>query len=267
MLLPRLAALAEAVWSVPGRRNYQNFQERLPAYFDRLANAGFNFRVPPPDVAQTPRIIFTKTSLALQQSVAGSKIVYTMDGSEPSPGSAAYTQPFILSTTTQLKARTLLPNGRMSPVLNLPFYKVQKAVNGLSYRYFEGVWDRLPDFSTLQPVRQGFVYDFDFVAIPAREDRFAIRYQTLVEIPSNGQYTFYLASNDGSKLYINDQLLVDNDGAHSRREKSAAVDLVAGRAAMTIEYFEIGGMQELQVLYEGPGLAKQVLPPDRMFRP
>jgi hexosaminidase len=267
MLLPRLAALAEAVWSVPAQRNYQNFLQRLPAYFDRLAGADINFRVPVPDVAQTARMIFTKTQVIMKPGLAGSKIVYTLDGSEPSPSSPVYDEPFNLSTTTLLQARTLLANGRMSPVITLPFYQVQKNINGLSFRYYEGEWDRLPDFSTLQSARQGFVYDFDFTAIPAREDHFAVRYQTLVEIPADGHYTFYLSSNDGSKLYLNDRLVVDNDGPHNRREKSAGADLKAGRARMTVEYFEIGGMQELQVSYEGPGLARQVLPPDRMFRP
>lgn len=268
MLLPRLAALAEVTWSMPSRRNDQDFMNRLPAYFDRLASADVNFRVPPPQVRNPSRIMFEETAVQILPGMAEAKTIFTTDGSEPTAATATmYTKPISMTQSTLLQARTVLGNGRQSPVASFPFHMVQKEKNGLAYRYYEGAWDRLPDYATLQPLRTGQVYDFDFSAIPAREDHFAVRYETVIEIPAAGLYTFYTSSNDGSRLYINDQLVVDNDGAHSRREKSGTVSLAVGKAKLTLDYFEIAGMQELQVFYAGPDGVKQPLSPEMMFRP
>ena len=130
---------------------------------------------------------------------------------------------------------------------------------GLAYEYFEGDWDRLPNFDQLTPVATGVVPDFDFS--PRKQpEHFAFRYRGLISVPRAGVYTLYTTSDDGSRLYIGDQLVVDNDGLHGAQEKGGAIALAAGAHPITVTFFEKGGDDMLEVGFEGPGVEKQRVP-------
>lgn len=130
----------------------------------------------------------------------------------------------------------------------------------ISYEYYEGDWTVLPDFDSLLPIKTGTI---DNITLDPKDvdDFYAFRYQGKIEVPLDGEYTFYLKSDDGSKLIINDQTVVDNDGTHSAFfDVPGAITLTAGAHDLTVEYFERTGLDSLQVSWEGPDLAKDVLP-------
>ena len=60
------------------------------------------------------------------------------------------------------------------------------------------------------------------------QETFASRHTGRIRIDSAGSYTFYLDSDDGSKLWLNNTLLVNNDGLHGMNEVSATVSLMPG---------------------------------------
>ncbi len=103
--------------------------------------------------------------------------------------------------------------------------------------------------------------------VPQRtqEDGFALRFTGLLSVPRTGKYTFATNSDDGSRLYINDQLIVDNDGLHGMRELSGTIDLTAGHHKLVVTYFDNGGGDGLEVTWSGPRLRKQAIAPDRLF--
>ncbi|MFJ8194205.1 ricin-type beta-trefoil lectin domain protein [Streptomyces sp. NPDC096094] len=68
-----------------------------------------------------------------------------------------------------------------------------------------------------------------------------------------GGYTFRLTSDDGSRLWIDDQLVVDHDGLHGPEPKDATVDLTAGFHSLLIEHFERDGGQQLTLSWKPPG--------------
>ncbi len=61
-------------------------------------------------------------------------------------------------------------------------------------------------------------------------------------------------------------LVVDNDGLHGVQERSGSVRWTAGKHPIEITFFEKTGGQVLEVRYEGPGLAKQLIPNSALFR-
>jgi hypothetical protein len=142
---------------------------------------------------------------------------------------------------------------------------VLDAVPGLAYAYYEGSWRRLPDFAELERVATGVVPRIN-LSERKRDSHFALRFMGYVEVPTNGTYTFYVNSDDGSRLWIGSDLVVDHDGLHAASEKSGQVILKAGKHPLTVEYFQAGGAQRLEVSYEGPGLAKQPIPPSALWR-
>ncbi|WP_461052724.1 PA14 domain-containing protein [Spirosoma arcticum] len=139
------------------------------------------------------------------------------------------------------------------------------AVAGLDYQYYEGEWDFIPDFNALTPVKVGTARNVDVYA-SNRNEQYAMRFMGYVYVPTNGQYTFYTASDDGSKLFIGTTEIVNNDGRHGPIEKSGNIGLKAGMHAMTVTFLQAGGGRELTVSYEGPGLSKRMVPFTSVYR-
>ena len=95
---------------------------------------------------------------------------------------------------------------------------------------------------------------------------FAVRYLGRVFLPATGTYTFYCASDDGSDLYLDGQLLINNDGLHPYLERGAATNLAAGYHWIEARMFEATQVAALIVSYAGPGIPKQVIPSEAFLR-
>ncbi len=128
--------------------------------------------------------------------------------------------------------------------------------SGVDYQYYEGTWNSLPDFDTLNPVSSGNIDSFTLQ--PAlRDDFFAFRFVAQIEVAQDGNYSFYTASDDGTQLFINGQMVLNNDGLHPIVEQSGTISLDAGRHVIEVTYFEKAGGQALQVSWSGPGFSRQ----------
>lgn len=134
----------------------------------------------------------------------------------------------------------------------------------IQYSYYEETRDFLPDFSTLTPVSSGTLPTIS-LAPKQQEDGFLFKYEGYVDVPGNGVYTFYTASDDGSQLFIGDRLIVDNDSIQSVQERSGDIQLKAGKHALTVTYFERSGDDALTVSWQGPGIPKQEIPAGALF--
>lgn len=138
-------------------------------------------------------------------------------------------------------------------------------VKGIVYEYFEGVWETLPDFDTLKAVEKGEAAQID-LSKAKRSEQFALRFRGFVEVPRDGRYVFHTVSDDGSKLFIGDEEIVNNDGLHGPDEKSGEILLKAGRHALTVVFFENAGGEALEVSWEGPDLPKAAIPAAALWR-
>lgn len=136
--------------------------------------------------------------------------------------------------------------------------------NGLNYKYYEGSWSKIPDFDNLKSVKSGTISNISLNP-KRRDDEFGFTFTGYVQIDNSGKYTFYTASDDGSKLYINDKLIVNNDGLHGRRERSGSISLDKGYHKIKVEFFERTGGEILEVKYQGPNLSKQALKSSKLY--
>ena len=99
---------------------------------------------------------------------------------------------------------------------------------GIQYSYYTGTWSTLPNFDTLTPVSTGVLNNISFSPAGSRTTNLAFQYTGYVYVPQSGTYTFYTNSDDGSKLFIGGQLVVNNDGGHSVQERSGQIILDTG---------------------------------------
>lgn len=89
---------------------------------------------------------------------------------------------------------------------------------------------------------------------------FGLRFSGRLLVERAGEYQFALASDDGSRLYLDGRLVIDNDGDHSLAERSAALQLHAGSHELLITYFDSGGNEGLSLRWKGPGVPLEELP-------
>jgi hypothetical protein len=116
-------------------------------------------------------------------------------------------------------------------------------------------------FDTTAPTKAGVVNNFD-IGIREQDDRFGFRFIGMIEVPEDGDYTFYTSSDDGSFLDIGDTRVVQNYGWHGMQWREGTIALTAGKHKITVAMFEDGGGEGLETEYAGPGIARQAIPDD-----
>ncbi len=163
-------------------------------------------------------------------------------------------------------AKKQVPEEVLYPGKNNDFSAIQPYKSGLYYWYydFEEYWYQLPDFGRIKPKKEGVIPNFS-LDTRDRDEKFAYRYKGYLAIEEEGEYTFYTTSDDGSKLYINQELIVDNDGEHAAREVKGSVWLQPGLHAIELTFFQQLGREVLQVNYSGPGFSKHPIPSQNLF--
>ncbi|MEO1438108.1 MAG: PA14 domain-containing protein, partial [Bacteroidota bacterium] len=130
---------------------------------------------------------------------------------------------------------------------------------GIQYRYYHDTLSILPDFDTLAPIDYGFADSFD-ISGRLEDQYFAFQMIGKLDLPTSGDYTFSTRSDDGSKLFIGPDLVVDNDGLHSAQTRTGTITLAAGTHDIEVQFFERSGQEVLDVYIEGPGISNQLIP-------
>ena len=261
MATTRMMALSEVVWSSESQRDFKDFLQRMIPHYQRLSIRDINYRVPTPLGVGGRKIILRDTVAVIASPVPGASLYYTLDGSDPTPTSSKYSSPIPINGDQVLKAALQFPGSKMSNPITTAFLTVDPAANGVRYEYFEGGWDFLPDLKTLVPAKTGVTYDIGLGGLPTRGRNYGLAFKGAVVLPADGDYTFSLLSDDGSKLLLDGKEFINNDGLHGSVEVSAKAGFTRGKHLLEVQYFQRGGGQDLSVSIEGPGLPKQLLPP------
>ncbi len=205
-------------------------------------------------------------TVCISSDLEETEIRYTLDGTEPEKNSILYKKPFKIYESTIINARVFKKGCKPSSTKTNTITFIDPERNGLNYEYFEGSWEKLPDFDFLKPTKKGSIYDIGLEQIVPQSDKFSLVFSGRITIQTVGDYTFFLNSNDGSKLFIDNKLVVDNDGLHGSLEKSGLINLLPGSHSIKITYFQAGGGMHLQAYFTGPETEKQKIPPSMLFK-
>ncbi|HSN83660.1 MAG TPA: PQQ-dependent sugar dehydrogenase, partial [Polyangiales bacterium] len=138
---------------------------------------------------------------------------------------------------------------------------------GLLYEYYEiAELTELPNFDTRTPQSVGTASTPD-ISLRESDDYFAFRFTGFVQVTTAGEYTFFTSSDDGSQLFVDGGLVVDNDGLHALSEESGQASLSAGYHSIAITMFEDTGGEILNVSWAGPDTAdvKEPLGPSGLY--
>jgi alpha-L-fucosidase len=226
-----------------------------------------------PEITSSSNIFIDQMPVTLSTQIPNAVIRYTTNGDEPTVSSPAAMKTLLVKGSTTVKARSFLYNRPVTEISAASFQKVVPgpAMNvsapspGINYSIYEGEWSKIPEFDGLKPTSSGIIKDFD-ISSKQGSDNYGFVFEGLIKIPSDGIYSFYISSDDGSKLFIDDKILVDNDGLHGIVEKNNEIPLAKGYHAIKVLFFEGSGGDALQVQWKGPGFAEQNIPASVLSR-
>lgn len=136
-------------------------------------------------------------------------------------------------------------------------------------KYLPTNFDSMEPLSTIVagnfnvPVRS---FEEGFPGIPGLFEWFAIRYRCIILAPVSSPYTFKLNSDDGTKLFIDGKLVIDNDGTHPPTTKSGTVDLTSGKHYFELQYFQGPRYHiALELFWKYLGLLEYEIIPEKYF--
>jgi len=134
-------------------------------------------------------------------------------------------------------------------------------LDDLHFRYYRDTWDKLPDFTLVKAETTGKVPSglFD-LGLRTRNTAFGFVFEGALIVPKDGDYTFHLDSDDGSRLSVDGKQVILYDGIHGEGNgKSATVRLAQGRKPIKLEYFQRQNGLGLTVAWSGPGFSRRAL--------
>jgi hexosaminidase len=148
MMFPRIAALAEVLWSPKNAHNWEDFSRRIQLFMKRYDQIGLNYSKSAYHVSAKAKIDPVKKELEviLNSELAGIDIHYTTDGSEPNNYSSIYNGPIVLDKTSVIKALTFTNGAPSEKVLTQSFKMNLATVKPVKYMipfssYFKGSGD------------------------------------------------------------------------------------------------------------------------------
>lgn len=283
--IPGLSNTPKTAYRLADKQTYLSFQRVEDAIVITLPDTKFdeNCEVIALEIESEP-VVYTPPSIQVTSytfhkpitvninSQHDSEIHYTLDGTEPNENSPVFKQPITITETAIIKARCYKNGKPVSPAETVtltkaelhPATKISDAYPRLICTIYEGNWNTLPDFSNLTSFRETLAEKI-FVPEHEKKEYEGRRYTGYIFVHEDDVYEFALTSDDGARLYINDKLVVNNDGLHVAVTKNGFIALEKGMHKITIDWFNKTGAADLKLEWTQLGGQLQEVSPNNLF--
>ena len=207
-------------------------------------------------------------TIAIACATPKALIYYTLDGSEPTPASRRYLAPFKLTDSAVVKARAFATGFSPSGIASAKYLLADPPGkgDGLLGSYFNSL-----DFTGVAVTRIDKQVDFPNwggqIPIPGvGPDNWSARWTGKLLARTSGAYTFTTNSDDGIRLWVNNQLVVDNWSYHGPTLNSGTITLTAGQKYdIRMDYFEGGGDAVAQLFWSTDFWDTVLIPQSQLF--
>ena len=228
-----------------------------------------------PYVDKDLNLFMDSVTVNLATATAGATVHYTLDGSEPTQQSPVFNAPLVLKNTTQINAKAFKDGFQPSSTLSILATKAvlnrgkiildHQPKNGTTYKYYEGHFQKVADMQQKHFVEKGIVSE-PSLDKARQEDHYGFEFSGLIDVPEDGVYTFQTRSDDGSVLYIDQILVVDNDGSHAAIPATGSIALKKGWHSYRLLYIEDYEGQHLSWAWKLPSGEKlEPIPASRLY--
>jgi hypothetical protein len=266
-------ATGRLLWSYPGQAQIAIPKSQLHAPPNRapVVNAGADRTISLP---ASTTLAGTATDDGLPSPPAQLSTTWSrLSG----PGSVTFANPGALNTTATFSVagtyvlRLSVSDSLLTSTDDVSVVVTAASANGLTGRYFNDPANGTR-FTTLVLTRVDPTVNFNWAAgAPGggvTANNFSVRWTGSVQAPVSGAYRFSTVSDDGIRLWVNGQQVINNWTDHgATTNTSAAITLTAGvRYTITLEYYERAGDATARLQWSYPGQATQIIPQSRLFQ-
>lgn len=204
----------------------------------------------------------TRANVSITNPNTQGQIRYTVNGSMPTQDAQSFTEPFEVRGNTIVKSAIFKDNKIASSVTEA-FFRIKPKGLEQPVKFDMFYMDNLsfiPSIANRRADGSGTVFEITSEEVKDLiKSNTLFRFQSELELEQTANYQFTTRSDDGSKLYLDGALVVDNDGDHGVREKSGSVALKAGIHTIEVLWFNGGGAGWLDVYIQSDQMPKQIL--------
>lgn len=223
--------------------------------------------------------VFTNSVLVtLSDTTAGAAIYYTLDGTAPTTNSTRYTVPFTLTNSVSVTAGAFLTGSVPSGTSSASFINSSEigSGTGLLGQYWANTTSAAfvtPGFNTAPTLtRTDATVDFDWdTTTPAANvgpNTYVVRWTGAVQPQFGETYTFYVNADDGVRLWVNGQLLVDEWVDEGPTTWSGQITLAAQqRYNIQMDYYQNGGGAQAHLYWSSPSTGPMAVIPQSQLYP
>ncbi len=247
-LYPRILAMAELTWTPTGKKNYEDFIGRLHNQYSRLDELNLNYHIPLPEGPLSNQIVFTDSVSLSFKTTHPVKMVYTLDGLDPTYNSKEYVHPLSFYESKELKIASVLSHGKMSAIRKINIEKTEflkgtvheNPKSGLLVKTVKGHFRNLSDVdfsgnytvSKIDSLEQANkTYDWGHFI---NEDNLrALSIEGYIDIEEDGVYYF---SSTQDQVWIGEQKVIDNKAPIKKHPKTGSIALSKGKHKLNIIY-------------------------------
>ncbi|MFD2583879.1 family 20 glycosylhydrolase [Pedobacter vanadiisoli] len=253
MLFPRMLAMSEVLWG--HQQDFETFSRKMDRQFAVLDAMRINYRFT--DLKGfAENNVFLKSAYLHIEAPKNAVVHYTTDGSVPKISAPKYTKPIYIDKTQTIRAVIFGANGRMGDVFTANYVQtgyvdavsLKNPKPGLNFSYYPKFYKAVNLISEADKTKTATTAAIE-IPVEDKAGSFATRHQGYFYAAEDGIYSFFLRSDDGSVLKIQNKTLVDNDGMHFAIEKSAQIALKKGYHPFELLFLEGGGGYTLQLEY------------------
>ena len=244
----------------------------VPAQYS-LSVYGVQVFLDAPSISPNGGAFVTSTNIAISDASAGASIYYTLDGTTPTANSTLYTGPFTLTSNAVVQAVAIAPGSVNSAVASASFMNTAAAGNGtgLLAQYFTNATSVSPFNGSPVLVTTNSTVNFSSITnwpgTLVGTTNFTVRWTGSVQAQFNETYSFITTADDGARLYLNGQLLIDDWADKTNAtSKTNSVSLVAQQYySIELDYYQKTNSASVALSWSSPSTPFNVIPRTQLY--
>ena len=224
-----------------------------------------------PQIAPNGGIFTNSINVTLSNSVSGATMYYTLDGSTPTTGSTLYTGPFAITKTCGLNVIAAVPGSPNSAVATATFINSSSLGNGtgLQGQYYGNTSYTNP-FVGAPLTRVDSTINFNWNGTSPdpsiASNNYTVKWTGLVQPLFNETYIFSTTTDDGTRLFVNGQQIINEWAPQSPTTWSGAITLQAQeKYAIEMDYFQLNSGAIAQLAWSSPSTANGIIPQTQLY--
>jgi len=242
-----------------------------------LSVYGVGIILPPPIISPNGGVYTNSVTVALADATNGTSIYYTLDGTAPTTSSILYSGPFVLTNTVAINAIATKVGAFNSAITSASFINSSSigSGTGLLGSYWTnttGVAFTNVAFPTLPSLVRtdatvNFIWGGNGPDPGIGKTNYVVRWTGSVQPQFSGPYTFYTTADDGVRLYVNDQLLI-NDWVNRAPTTMSNTITLASQQLYNLEldyYYQNDNGAQISLAWSSPSTAQAIIPQTQLY--